>query len=174
MTGQGIDFTENDQISGRNLSICRQNFCSTARFQRPQPRTKPRINDPAENHQINQNHQIPRNSASCLTVSQRLSISFHEVASGAGPAFYAIEPRILRCTCKTDRSVIGTSLVILRISGRITGRDLDMIRAALAASELNGTELRNCPAYIREWVTREGANKHASQDTRASQDSEDA
>ena len=89
--------------------------------------------------------------------------------------------------------------MILRISGRITGRDLDMIRAALesessplaidlkqvvladreavrflAASELNGTELRNCPAYIREWVTREGANKHASQDTRASQDSEDA
>ena|SRR2546426_6821897 len=44
----------------------------------------------------------------------------------------------------------------------------------LAACELNGTELRNCPAYIREWVTREGANKNASQGTGASEDSEDA
>jgi hypothetical protein len=25
----------------------------------------------------------------------------------------------------------------------------------LATSEINGTELRNSPAYVREWVTRE-------------------
>jgi len=93
-------------------------------------------------------------------------------------------------TCKIDRSINGTSLVIFRISGRITGRDVDMIRAALdhesnplaidltqvvladregvrflAARELNGAELRNCPAYIREWVTREGENKNANQGT---------
>jgi len=89
--------------------------------------------------------------------------------------------------------------VIFRVSGPITGRDVDMIRAVLeqesnplaidlkqvlladreavrflAACELNGIELRNCPAYIREWVTREGANKNASQGTGASEDSEDA
>jgi hypothetical protein len=100
-------------------------------------------------------------------------------------------------TCKIDRIVGGTSLVILRISGRITEHDVDMIRAVLepesspvaidlkqvlladreavrflAACELNGTELRNCLAYIREWVTREGANKNASQGTGASEDSE--
>ena len=88
-------------------------------------------------------------------------------------------------TCKIDRNISRTSLVILSISGRITGRDVDMIRAALeqessplaidlkqvvladreavrflAACELNGSELRNCPAYIREWVTREGENKN--------------
>jgi len=28
----------------------------------------------------------------------------------------------------------------------------------LALSETNGTELRNCPLYIREWVTRERAD----------------
>jgi hypothetical protein len=27
----------------------------------------------------------------------------------------------------------------------------------LAQRELNGTEIRNCPGYIREWVTREQA-----------------
>ncbi len=27
----------------------------------------------------------------------------------------------------------------------------------LALSEANGTELRNCPPYIREWVARERA-----------------
>ena len=44
----------------------------------------------------------------------------------------------------------------------------------LAACELNGTELRNCPAYIREWVTREGANKNANRGTGTSDVREDA
>ena len=30
----------------------------------------------------------------------------------------------------------------------------------LALSEAQGTELRNCPPYIREWVTRERAEMH--------------
>ena len=30
----------------------------------------------------------------------------------------------------------------------------------LAFSEANGTELRNCPPYVREWVTRERAEMH--------------
>jgi hypothetical protein len=102
-------------------------------------------------------------------------------------------------TCKIERIVSGASVVILRISGRITGRDVDMIRDVLeeessavaidlkqvlladreavkflAACESNGTELRNCPAYIREWVTREGANTNANQGTEAKQDSGDA
>jgi hypothetical protein len=29
----------------------------------------------------------------------------------------------------------------------------------LARREINGTELRNCPPYIREWVTRERAER---------------
>ena len=33
----------------------------------------------------------------------------------------------------------------------------------LAVSEANGTELRNCPPYIREWVTRERADKGRQQ-----------
>jgi hypothetical protein len=31
----------------------------------------------------------------------------------------------------------------------------------LALTEYNGTELRNCPAYVREWVTRERAEMDA-------------
>jgi hypothetical protein len=69
--------------------------------------------------------------------------------------------------------------VVLRVSGRITGDDLDVLRTALdgdrvvaielgevelvgrdavtllARAELNGIELTNCPTYIREWVTKE-------------------
>jgi hypothetical protein len=59
-----IAFTENYQISARNVSICRENSSSTACFPRLQLRTKPRINDPAEsrlNQQINENHQIDHN-----------------------------------------------------------------------------------------------------------------
>ena len=81
-------------------------------------------------------------------------------------------------TCRIDRLSIEQG-VVLRISGRIAGEDLEVLRTALeesrvvaielaevelvdrdaveflALSEANGIELRNCPAYIREWITRE-------------------
>jgi anti-anti-sigma regulatory factor len=81
-------------------------------------------------------------------------------------------------TCRIDRLAIEQGEV-LRISGRIAGEDLDVLRTALeeggvvaidltevelidrdavtllAHTEVNGLELRHCPAYIREWITRE-------------------
>jgi hypothetical protein len=81
-------------------------------------------------------------------------------------------------TFRIDRVLIEQS-VVLRISGRIAGEDLDVLRTALeegrvlaidlteveladrdavtllARTERDGIELRHCPAYIREWVTRE-------------------
>src|SRR5271169_1414413 len=100
-------------------------------------------------------------------------------------------------TCRIDRVVIGPGLLILHISGQITGKDVDLLRSLLeqgsvvaidlkhvllvdreavrllALSELNGAELRNCPAYIREWVTREKAVINASgQGIEASGDAE--
>ena len=81
-------------------------------------------------------------------------------------------------TCRVDRVWIEQG-VVLRISGRIAREDLDVLRTALeegrvvaldlteveladrdavtllAGIERNGIELRHCPAYIREWVTRE-------------------
>ena len=90
-------------------------------------------------------------------------------------------------SCRIDRHVVGEDLVILSISGRITAQDVDMLRGLLeqersavaidlknvllvdreavkllAIRELNGTELRNCPAYIREWITRERMDTNAS------------
>ena len=91
-------------------------------------------------------------------------------------------------SCRIDLLVVGKDLVIFRISGRITGQDVDFLRAMLdeeektvaidlrdvllvdgeavkllALSEANGTELRNCPPYIREWVTRERVDTSASE-----------
>ena len=81
-------------------------------------------------------------------------------------------------TYRIDRFSIAQG-VGLCISGRIAEEDLDVRRAALkegsvialdltevklidrdavkllALTEANGIELRHCPAYIREWVTRE-------------------
>jgi len=81
-------------------------------------------------------------------------------------------------TCRIDRLSTEQS-VVLRISGRMAGGDLGILRTALeeirvvaielaevelvdreavkllALNESNGIELRNCPAYIREWITRE-------------------
>ena len=73
-------------------------------------------------------------------------------------------------------------LVVLRVSGRIRAENVDTLRellgrekagvaidlkevtlvdrdavAFLALSETGGSELRNCPAYVREWVDRERA-----------------
>jgi hypothetical protein len=45
----------------------------------------------------------------------------------------------------------------------------------LAVCESNGVELRNCPAYIREWVTRERVDRNTSEKrTKGMGGSEDA
>ena len=81
---------------------------------------------------------------------------------------------------RIDRFIDGDEAVILRVSGRIHTQNLDTLRdvlgrqngrvvidledvalidrevvAFLALSEIDGIELRNCAAYIREWVDRE-------------------
>jgi len=82
--------------------------------------------------------------------------------------------------CRIDRLLSEGDLVVLRISGRITPDEVDVLRAAidhergaiaidlgevglvdrsavnlLALSKARGVELRNCPRYIREWIARE-------------------
>jgi hypothetical protein len=91
-------------------------------------------------------------------------------------------------TCRINRLVIGADLVILRISGQVTGEDVDMLRdlldqensavvidlkdlilvdrevvRLLARRESKAVELRNCPAYIREWIKRERTGANASE-----------
>jgi hypothetical protein len=86
-------------------------------------------------------------------------------------------------TCKMERILTPDGLVVLRVSGRIDAAHVETLREltqkekitkgglaidltevrlvsheaveALALAEANGIELRNCPAYIREWVSRE-------------------
>lgn len=85
---------------------------------------------------------------------------------------------------RIDRRLIDQDLLILSISGRIAERDVDTLRSLLeqeervvaidlkdvlivggeaikflALRESHGVELRNCPPYIREWITRETADK---------------
>ena len=92
-------------------------------------------------------------------------------------------------TCRIEHRVFAKDLVTLDISGEITEEDLDTLRASLAQEsgvvaidlkdvlivdreaikllamrESNGVELRNCPAYIREWVTREKAGRKTSEE----------
>jgi predicted metal-binding protein len=87
-------------------------------------------------------------------------------------------------SCRIDRVVGGDNLIVLCITGKLTGEHVDTLRNALrqeagalaidlknvslgdreavkllARCETNGTELRNCPPYIREWVTRERAER---------------
>lgn len=69
--------------------------------------------------------------------------------------------------------------LVLRISGRLSMEDLNVVRTALdghrvvaieladvelvdrdtvrllAQAETKGIELRSCPAYIREWITKQ-------------------
>ena len=83
-------------------------------------------------------------------------------------------------TCRIDRVLIAEDRVLLSISGWITGQYVDLLRGLLeqernavaidlkdvlhvdreavklfALYESNGAELRNCAAYLREWITRE-------------------
>jgi anti-anti-sigma regulatory factor len=83
-------------------------------------------------------------------------------------------------TCKIHRQVVGEGRVILHVSGRITGDDVNTVRTLLeqesgaltldlkdvrlvddeavkllAVHESKGVRIDNCPLYIREWITRE-------------------
>ena len=103
-------------------------------------------------------------------------------------------------TCRIDRRVVGQDRAMLCISGRITEDGGNTLRSLLeqegdiviidlrdvlivdreavkllAVYESNGVELRNCPAYIREWVTRETADRNSSGNrTKETGGSEDA
>jgi hypothetical protein len=86
-------------------------------------------------------------------------------------------------TCKIERDVAPDGFVVVRVSGRIDGADVEVLEKltenettrkdelaldltdltlvsldavrALGRAEANGLELRNCPAYVREWISRE-------------------
>ena len=81
-------------------------------------------------------------------------------------------------TCRIDRRSTEQG-VVLQISGRIAAEDLEVVRTALdgrrvvaidlaevelvdreavtllGQTEAEGIKLRSCPAYIREWITKE-------------------
>ena len=89
--------------------------------------------------------------------------------------------RAITVTCKIQRQVIGMGLVVLHVSGRLSGDEVDTLRALLeeegsnaltldledvrlvddeavkllAIQESNGTKIDNCPRYIREWIKGE-------------------
>jgi len=105
-------------------------------------------------------------------------------------------------TCRIDRVVSSENIVVLFVSGCVTGEHVDTLRGVLeqesvgfaidlknvllvnreavkllAFSEANGTELRDCPPYIREWVTRERAEtrgRPSEQGREGREDMEDA
>jgi anti-anti-sigma regulatory factor len=87
---------------------------------------------------------------------------------------------------KIERLVGGEDIVVFRVSGRIHAEHVDTLRELLGQekggvaldlreitlvdreavrfldlSEANGVELRNCAAYIREWINKERRHKKA-------------
>jgi len=84
--------------------------------------------------------------------------------------------------CKIERVLAPGGFVVFRVSGRIDGSYVELLRElienektandrlaldltevtvvsletvrALTVAEANGIELRNCPAYVREWISR--------------------
>ena len=85
---------------------------------------------------------------------------------------------------RIDRVVLS-HLIVLLVSGKLTGEHVDTLRnillqesgaiaidlenvslvdrdavQLLALAEYNGTELRSCPKYAREWINREKAAMH--------------
>jgi hypothetical protein len=83
-------------------------------------------------------------------------------------------------SCRIDRVVSAESLVVSSVSGRITREHVDTLRGVLEEESggfAHGTELRNCPPYIREWVTRERAEtqgRRSEQGLERSEEIEDA
>ena len=85
-------------------------------------------------------------------------------------------------TCKIERVLSPDGFVVFRVSGRIDRAYVEVLREltekektsksrlaldlkqvtlvsleavrALTVAEDNGIELRNCPTYVREWISR--------------------
>ena len=85
-------------------------------------------------------------------------------------------------TCKIDRVLTPGGFVVFRLSGRIDRASFEVLQElienektgmgglaldltdvtvvsfeavrALTVAEDNGIELRNCPTYVREWISR--------------------
>ena len=105
-------------------------------------------------------------------------------------------------SCRIDRAVTDENIVVFFISGRITGENVGMLREVLeqdldaavvdlrnvnlvdreavkllALCEAKGRELRNCPRYIRKWVTTEmdeakGTSTQSRQRTKADEETQ--
>jgi anti-anti-sigma regulatory factor len=84
--------------------------------------------------------------------------------------------------CKIERVVSPDGSLVFRVSGRIDGAYVEVLQElaenektagcslaldlteltvvsleavrALSVAEANGIELRNCPAYVREWISQ--------------------
>ena len=84
-------------------------------------------------------------------------------------------------TCKIDRVLTPDGFIVLRVSGRIDCASVEVLQEltenektakgrlaldltevtvvsleavrVLTVAEASGIELRNCPAYIREWIS---------------------
>src|SRR5262249_31047650 len=86
-------------------------------------------------------------------------------------------------SCRIERLISEQGSVVLRVRGRIEAEHADKLKEMLgqergrvtgsleetgivdphglgpvASFERNGIELRNCPAYVREWIIRERAD----------------
>jgi hypothetical protein len=73
----------------------------------------------------------------------------------------------LRALLEQEKGVVTLDLKHVLILDR------EAIRL-LSVREENGVELRNCPAHIREWVTRERADRNtAEKRTKGTRGSED-
>jgi len=85
-------------------------------------------------------------------------------------------------TCKIERILTPVGFVVFRVSGRIDREYVEVLQQltenektargrlaldltevtvvsleavrALTVAEANGIELRNCPAYVREWISQ--------------------
>ena len=85
-------------------------------------------------------------------------------------------------TCRIERIFTPVGFVVFRVSGHIDGAYVEVLQEltenektakgrlaldltevtvvsleavrALSVSEANGIELRNCPAYVREWISK--------------------
>jgi hypothetical protein len=72
-------------------------------------------------------------------------------------------PELLTLFLKTDSSWGGSGIVLDLEQVKLVDRDAVLF---LALSEMTGAKLRNCSAYIREWITQEKSamNRNKTED----------
>ncbi len=93
-----------------------------------------------------------------------MNFRIQQIDDGKGSMVFALSGRIQAEHTETLRELLGKEVRKVTLDLKeVTLVDRDVVRF-FGGCEADGVELKNCPAYVREWIRQERARAGAKPD----------